>query len=232
MSVDFRIMGVKQRREKFILNMLNSLSMDETIVSYDEDGLPKNAMRNARKTWTKPTKHSHICVMQDDLELCDNFKEIVEECAKQFPNCVFSFYNSRLRWEDKAKDTPYLKVNGCGMYGQIIMMPTSFVEPLFFWCDKVYGRDYPHDDTVIGFFCSVHNIPVMTTIPCIVQHLGCSNSVLGYNNKNKVSKVYQKDVGLEVFKTNKFGITKYIPNTEIPPKGGYKTGRLVKLSEV
>lgn len=231
MSVDFRIMAVKSRREKFVLGMLNSLGMDESIVCYDEPGLPKTAMRNARRTWTKPTTHSHVCVLQDDLELCDNFVEIVNECAKQFPDRVFSFFNARLKPEDKLS-TPYMEVRGSGMYGQAIMIPSSLISPLFFWVDEVYGPEYPHDDTAIGFFCNVHSIPVMTTIPCLVQHLACSDSELGYNNKNKISKVYEKSPDVASFKQNRYGLTKYIPNSNIPPKGGYKTGKLKRLDEV
>ena len=158
--------------------------------------------------------------------------EIVEICAEMFPEAVFSFYNPRLTFEDGVKGTPYLKVPGSGMYGPAILMPKVYIKPMFFWGDCTYGGDYKHDDIVIGSFCEVHKIPVMSTVPGIIQHLAFGDSFMGYNNKKKVSKVYRKDVNPEDFKTNKFGVSKYIPNSKIEPKGGYKTGVLKRLDEV
>ena len=234
MSVEFRIMGVKARREKYILPMLKTLNMSEDIVFYDieRDKKNKNAMQNAKRTWLKPTKSDFICVLQDDLELCDNFVEIVNKCAESYPTSIFSFYQPRLKPEDASPETPYVKIVGCGMYGQAIMIPSKLVPSVFYWGDKNFGKDYPHDDTVIGFFAKVNNIPVMATIPCLVQHLGHNDSQLGYNNKNKISRVYKKSIDISKFDTQKFIKSRLIPNTEIPPKGGYLCGSLQKLTEL
>lgn len=231
MTVEFRIMGVPQRREKYILPMLEQLKLAEDIVSYDFL-LEKNPMKSAKRAWLKKTTADHICVLQDDILLCDNFKEIVEKCANNFPSSVFSFYNPRLSEDDFSAITPYRKVTGCGMYGPAIMMPAKMVPLVFYWGDKVYGQDFKHDDTVIGFFCSVNGIDVMTTVPAIIQHLGHSESMLGYNNKRKISKVFCKEPDVNFFDTKQFIRTKNIPNTVIVPKEGYKTGKLVPLLEV
>lgn len=234
MSVEFRIMAVRERREKFILPMLDSLGMNESIVFYDHprEKEDRNAMQNAKHTWLAPTRATHVCVLQDDLELCNGFVQAVEKCAENFPFSIFSFYQPRLKQQDRSPETPYIRIMGCGMYGQAIMIPAKLIPLVFYWGDRNFGTDYPHDDTVIGFFAKVNEIHVMATIPCLVQHLGHSESVLGYNNKNKVSKVYQKDIDLSAFDTKKFIKSKLIPNTEIPPKGGYLCGSLRKLSEM
>ena len=127
-SIDFRIMGVKARREQYILPMLESLKMSEDIVFYDIERSKKerNAMQNAKRTWLAPTKADFICVLQDDLELCNNFVDIVHKCAENFPASIFSFFQPRLKEEDTCYDTPYVKIIGCGMYGQAIMMPAYF----------------------------------------------------------------------------------------------------------
>ena len=227
-------MAVRERREKYILPMLQELGMEEDIVYYDiaRPKAERNAMQNAKRTWLASSEKTHVCVMQDDLHLCKGFTEIVNECADRFPDAIFSFYQPRLRWEDANNGTPYIEIVGGGMYGQCIMMPTEMVEPCFRWGDINYGKDYPHDDTVIGFFATVNGIKVMATIPSLVQHLGNSDSALGYNNKNKVSKVFLEAPDIVWFKTNSFSKSKRIPNTEIPPKGGYKCGRLLRLTEI
>lgn len=234
MKVEYRIMAVRERREKYILPMLQQLKMSEDIVFYDipRDKKNRNAMQNAKRTWLAPTEADFVCVLQDDLELCNNFTEIVSKCAESFPTSIFSFYQPRLKWEDKSPETPYIRIMGSGMYGQAIMIPSKMIPLVFYWGDENFGADYKHDDTVIGFFASTNEIPVMATIPCIVQHLGHSESSLGYNNKNKVSKVYQKDIDTAQFDTNKFIKSKHIPNTVIKPEGGYKCGKLKKLTEL
>lgn len=233
MKVEFRIMGVMKRREKYILPMLESLGMDESIVFYDEhNGKMKNALSNAKNAWLAPTDADFVCVLQDDLLLCDGFVEAATECANNFPNAIFSFFNTRLRKEDGSIETPYVKTIGCGVWGQAIMIPTYMIEPCFFWINENYGKDYKHDDIAIGFFASMNGVDVMTTVPGIVQHLAHNDSVLGYNNKNKVSQVFQPCVDVEFFKTKKFIKSRYMPNTPIAPVGGYRFGRLMKISEL
>ena len=231
-SIEIRIMAVRERREKYILPMLKQLGMSEDIVFYDEPGKKKIAMRNARKTWLAPTQSEYVCVLQDDIQLCNNFVEILNKCACNFPHSIFSFFQPRLRWEDKDSETPYIKITGCGMYGPAILMPAYMIKDIFYWGDKVYGEDFKHDDTVIGFFAKVHNIPVMSTIPCLIQHLGHNDSILGYNNKNKVSKVFCVDIDLAQFDTKKYKKSKSIPNTVFLPDGGYKTGKLIPITEL
>ena len=225
-------MAVRERREKYILPMLKVLNLSEDIVFYDKPRKKKIAMQNAKRTWLSKTSSTHVCVLQDDLQLCDNFVQIVNKCSEKFPRAIFSFYQPRLRWEDKGKDTPYIRITSCGMYGQAIMMPANMIPLVFYWGDKNYGSDYPHDDTVIGFFASVNEVPVMATIPCLVQHLGHNASALGYNNKNKVSKVFDEKPDLEQFDAETYIRSKSIPNTPIPPIGGYKCGSLLKLKEM
>ena len=229
--IEYRIMGVPERREKYILPMLSRLGLPEDIVSYDYKKTG-NAMENAKRTWLKETDADFVCVFQDDLLLAHNIKSIINECAEHFPKAVFSFYNPRIHPEERTNETPYVRVVGYGLYGPALLIPTYMIKPIFYWGDVVYGRDFPHDDTVIGFFCKTHNVDVMTTNPSIVQHLGHNDSMLGYNNKNKVSKVFEENVVVDIFKTSKCVNSKYIPNTEIKPQGGYPCGQLKRLSEI
>lgn len=235
MSVDFRIMAVRQRREKYILPMLKSLGMDESIVLYDDEYNKKekniNAYRCCKRAFLLPTTKTHVCVLQDDLELCDNFVEIAEKCAETFPNAVFSFYQSTLTEADKLPDSPYVKINGCGMYGQCIMIPSSIINIMFDWIDCNYGLDYTHSDIPIGAFCLKNNVSVMATNPCILQHLAHNDSAMGYNNKNKVSKVYSPHIDVEQFGSRKY-FEKYVANGDYPPVGGYKFGKLLSIAEM
>lgn len=225
-------MAVRERREKYILPMLDTLGMDESIVYYDDDRNDKMAMPNARRTWLAPTEATHVCVLQDDLELSNRFPEIVEKCADNFPSSIFSFFQSQLKEEDKGANTPYIQIRGCGMYGQAIMIPRKMIPVMFYWIDENYGVDYRHDDTAIGFFASMNDIPVMSTIPSIVQHLGHNDSTLGYNNKRKVSRVFMKDVDANEFDAKTYIMSRNISNFQVMPKNGFKYGSLKTLKEL
>lgn len=233
MKIEFRIMGVMNRRGKYILPMLKKLNMDESIVFYDEhNGAKKNALSNARKAWTAETDADFVCVLQDDLLLSDQFIQVAYECAKNFPNSIFSFFNTRIVESEASSKTPYVKTVGCGVWGQAIMIPCYMIKPMFFWIDENYGKDYKHDDIAIGFFVSMNGIDVMTTVPGIVQHLAHNESTLGYNNKNKVSHVFKESVDIGFFRTRKYIKSRYMPNSPIKPKDGYKHGKLLTMSEL
>lgn len=135
-------------------------------------------------------KYTHICVLQDDLELCYNFEEIVTIMCSQFPNAFFSPYNSRLHFEDKKTSSPYILCKGGACYGQCIIIPTKYVEKINNWVKDRCPPDYPHDDVAMGEFANDNKIQMFATIPSILQHIEPCNSILKYNNKNKVSKVY------------------------------------------
>lgn len=130
MKVDVRIMAVRARREKFILPLLESLGLseDETVI-YDDRGRKGDAMYNAKRAWMSPGDNdaTHRIVLQDDVELSSGFLEIAEKCADNFPLAVFSFFNTRIDDCSFSPVTPYVKVRGCGVYGQAIMMPKCMI---------------------------------------------------------------------------------------------------------
>jgi hypothetical protein len=78
------------------------------------------------------------------------------------------------------------------------MMPGPMVADCFNWLDRVLpGHRY--DDEGISGFAMTYQIPVMTTIPSILQHAAPNASILGVNNYRKVSKVW---TGPDVSKEN------------------------------
>ena len=138
-----------------------------------------------------PEKCTHRLVLQDDVMLCNNFQKIVTKAVEKHPDAVWTLYSSRLKSEHMTKNTPYVRIRGNGIWGQAIIMPREHIVPCFEWVTKKFGADFPHDDTGIGFYTVEHKVPVFSTFPSTIQHLCPNNSVLGYNNKNKVSKVWQ-----------------------------------------
>jgi hypothetical protein len=208
------------KRTKYIPNMLKSLNMDKNIVMFDDRKELGDAMYNAKRCWLAPLEKenvTHRLVLQDDLELVNDFMPIITEAIKNFPDVIWSLYNSRIRFDDvpsadwKTFDNliPYVNTNGGGVYGQAIIIPVKYIDDCFKWIDIHLGKDYIHDDRAIGAFAFKNNIPVYTTIPSTVQHLAANDSTLKYNNKKKISKVYiGKDLSNIDWTTKEFHVSK------------------------
>jgi hypothetical protein len=209
------------KRTKYLSSMLKSLKLDKSIVVFDDRKKGGDAMYNARRCWLSPLEHNqvtHRLVLQDDLELVDNFLDIVKQALDSFPDAIWSLYSSRIYYEDReSDDTPYLSIKGNGVHGQAIIIPVKYIKDCFNWIDETLGFDYPHDDCAIGTYANVKNIPVYTTIPSLVQHLAPNESALKYNNKNKISKVYEgKDVSHIDWTNKKVYETKRVIKNSLP----------------
>jgi Na+/H+ antiporter NhaC len=56
---------------------------------------------------------------------------ILEKCCENFPDAVWSLFNSRIKFEDKKSASPYIKIKGYGMYGVGIVFPKKYVNDFF-----------------------------------------------------------------------------------------------------
>lgn len=188
-KVKFVIIGVEERKH-FIEDMLKEV---KNATVFFDDVRDKNCLKRFIKVLKLQNlkDYTHICVLQDDLELCYNFEEIVEVMCSNFPNALWSPYNSRLKYEDKKNESPYIEVVGCGCYGQCMIIPTKLIDKFIKWVNENLPEDFKHDDEAFGQFAYENGTKMMATIPSLIQHLQPCNSTLKYNNKNKISKVYE-----------------------------------------
>ena len=200
-KVDVKIMAVKPRR-KMVLEMCEQLGLSEDeCVIYDDRPNGGGPLYTCRKCWFAPVPNgvTHRVVLQDDLDICDNFVGIMNEIVNVHPEFIFSLYCSRMRFEYAAQGSPYVIIKGRNAWGQGMMMPISYVKPMFDFADAELGADFPYDDGIYAWWAEKEKLEIMTTIPSTIQHLCPNNSTLGYNNKNKVSKVW---IGRDLSKVN------------------------------
>lgn len=192
MKCDIKIMASPKRRA-YVEEMVERLHLDiDKDVFFDDRTDPKGAMYTARKTWLLPFEDesvTHRCVLQDDVLTGKDFEHIIQRLVSTYPDEVFSLYCSRTALVDMKKDGNYVEIAGCGVWGQGVIIPRKHIQPLFAWVDSI-NPDYPHDDTAIGEYAKFHGVRVLTTVPNLIQHNCPTASLLGYNNKNKVSKVF------------------------------------------
>lgn len=116
-------------------------------------------------------RSSWSMLIQDDVEPCDDFKNIVGQIMDTHPDTIFSFFP--YYYMDKTievdRDNPFWEaevVSGC-----CIAVPNKYIDEMV-----RYMRRQKHlscgEDLVIGWFARENKIPVLTTIPAIIQHVG------------------------------------------------------------
>lgn len=190
-------LGVKisgtHERDFLIAQELLKLNMTEkrnSVVQYN--GSTRNILAcfmNALESF-ESTDVTHAVILQDDLQLCDGFLEIVGKCCEHFEDAVWSLFCSRITDSDKKTDSPYIRIKGCGMYGPAIIFPMKYLADFKSWQKECVPDGFIHDDIVIGEYCKQNKIEVMSTIPSLLQHLGGRSSLLGHNY-NVISKVWK-----------------------------------------
>ena len=213
-KVDVKIMAVKSRR-KMVLDMCEKLGLsEEECVIYDDRPSGGGPLYTCKKCWRAPAEKgvTHRVVLQDDLLLCNNFIDIMNRIVNTNPIHIFSLYCSRVRFENALKGSPYLIIKGRNAWGQGMMMPLAYVEPMFEFADLELGEDFPYDDGIYIWWAQSVGLEIMTTIPSTIQHLCPTESTLGYNNKLKVSKVWAGENLDDVnWESKKIGFTPSMP---------------------
>ena len=177
--IDIRIMASPKRADN-VARLLQKLNLSSDAVTWDDRPNGGDAMYTARKTWLHPLPEgaTHRMVLQDDVEVCKNFAQIVSIIADTHPHRVITgIHFLQPSNYPNYNNTTYYRVNN--MPGCAIMMPVSTIEPCMAWCDASDDMERkPHDDLMISKYCQEHNVMMVCTIPCIVQHPD-DNSLFG-----------------------------------------------------
>lgn len=166
-DIDIRIFGVQSRmpcikKNKQILNV-----PDENIF-IDEQHL--GCVHTAKRAWMKTSDKPYIMVLQDDVELCEDFIAFCTKILRAHPDKIISLFPLQfvnpVAGSKLPTKSPYVLTNtlsGCG-----IIMKTEYVLP----CVKSWPVDAVGDDTSIQSWAIKNNIPIITTLPSLIQHIG------------------------------------------------------------
>ena len=214
-----RIMAVR-KRQAIVERLLKQLNLTEKHVFYDDEGL--GCIGNALRIWGTPLEHdeTHLLVLQDDVEVVDDFVEIANICINQFPKAIFGYFNYVLRNEDKINNSPYVLMRNCNVKGESILMPKEYINGyIAFYEENLKALNYPHDDATCRMYALLNDIPVFSTIPCLVNNLCPTDSVMGHNDANHYSRVWMgKTVDVQQFKTKEYSLSRYFPIVTHLPK--------------
>lgn len=220
MKCDIKIMAAPKRYAN-VLNTCNVLGLDIEKDAFFDDreggGVP---YYTARKTLELPYADdsvTHRCILQDDIIVSHGFPKIIDQIVSEFPNAIITLFCSRSilkEMMDKNPSSRYVKIGKCGVYGQGVIFPRWMIPEMFAWAEReANGREILHDDVLYGFYALANGVEVYTTLPNIIQHNCPTSSLLGYNNKNKTSKVF--DMNADQLDWSKAGkiLSVSIPNS-------------------
>ena len=191
--IDIKIMAHPKRKEN-VMKILSMLNMDESIVCWDDRPSGGDAWYTARKAWSSPIPEgcTHRLVLQDDVELCDDFIKHATSIADRHKTHAVSLINFlQPKNYPNYRNTPYYKLDV--MAGCAIMLPVNIINDMIQWCDESEDEILkPHDDLMISKYCREHNILKVATIPSIVQHIGHESLFDKEYGWDRMSKNYQK----------------------------------------
>lgn len=199
MKLDIKIMGV-EKRLPLIEETLKRTGLPHECVVLDDRGYggANDAWYNAKRAWLAPLPlgTTHRLVLQDDALVCDGFVEIVNKIIAQFPDAMWMLNgNTWIEPEMRKTRSPYIKIRGGKTTGEAIILPVEHIRPMIEWSDDMFGETYKHDDSRIGWYCAYHSVPVMSTIPSLVDHLPVETCIKHHNRKDRVSHTW---VGVDI----------------------------------
>lgn len=194
--IDIKIMAHPKRSEN-VERIVNKLGLSKDNVIWDDRPNGGDAMYTARNAWLAPIPGNctHRLVLQDDVDVCNDFISHATAIANRHKTHVVSLINfDNPSNYPNHRGTPYYRIKG-NMSGCAIMMPVNMIRPCMDWIDNQDDEILkPHDDLMISKYCRDHNILMVATIPCIVQHLGGDSSLLdAIYNWDRKSKYYSEN---------------------------------------
>lgn len=176
MSVDFKIIAVRER-QTMAETLRDTLGLTDEDIVYDDRPDGGNPLVPTKAAWLKP--HSadvtHRVVLNEDVQVCERFKEICNQMVQSHPDCAFSLFTMELDGEIhdefiNSLDTPYIDHNWA-LWGCAILMPLSIVEECFEYISINFDENV-HESYGILSFLKHKGIPILTSIPVTVQHIG------------------------------------------------------------
>lgn len=180
--VDIRIMAHPSRKNN-VMKILSELSLSEEVVAWDDREHDGDAMYTAQKAWNSPIPEgcTHRLVLQDDIELCNNFLEIIDSISKAHSSQIISLFHCEA-YSDGIKYASTRRLWGCA-----VMMPIEFIPLCWQYIahipEEPWGKDMiRHDNNCIMMWAINNNIPVINTVPSLVQHIG-DESLVGFKEK-------------------------------------------------
>lgn len=129
-------------------------------------------------------KHSqpYHLVLEDDVKLCTDFIEGLDQICGLFPDHPVSLFNMGFYKDlnERAQKMEMHFVGTNGATGQAQLWPVKTLNQFILWCDKNIPETILFEDTRLWYWLKTFNKPIFLTCPNLVQHDIHLKSELGF----------------------------------------------------
>lgn len=166
--IDIRIMGVPSRIDN-IRKTQSILEIPDDHIFIDEKRM--GCVANAKRAWALPTNKDFVLLLQDDIELCTDFLSYCNKIVNAHPEAVISLFclnltSRRSVTGELPTKSPYVSIPWVS--GQGIILNAKDVKP----CLESWDPNGKNDDMQVEKWAKANGKTILTTIPCIIQHIG------------------------------------------------------------
>ena len=189
-KIAYRIMACYDRKE-MVEAEVEKLKGCDVKVFYDDR--PKEERKGTYYTQLKCIEdvlngdYTHLVLLQDDILLVNDFDKCIKELIEFKPYDLWTLFCPRIH--EANTEEPYGQIFPANTWGQGNVIEVSMLKDIMKFREEKLPN-YIYDDGLYLMYCIENNLPVYTTRVGLLQHLCPVDSTLGYNNKNKVSKVF------------------------------------------
>jgi hypothetical protein len=173
-----------------LLEGFANLGSLDVVTDPDPDNRIPNPWRTYRRCLeTTPDWATHRLVLQDDVECCPGFLSAALSATEAQPNRMVAFFvpvtlrrGGRALMAACAADEAWAEmlvdewVPVCALSWPVAVIP-EFME----WADGRGYSEHKHraDDAIVGLFCRHRGVPVIATVPSLVEHPDRAVSLVG-----------------------------------------------------
>ena len=186
---DQRRLNVENLIRRLNPEWIGKLCTDFQII---QDWRKEGPWPTARRCWDHGLVQdsTHHLILQDDIEVCDDFLLGIHEAIRAYDNSPISFYASRKICEEaRDKDARWVKIPD-GTWGPAILLPKKMISDFLEWEVNHIKPDFKHDDTRLAMWCVETGNDVMCPMPSFVQYMAAQKSLLGQSHPSKVARWY------------------------------------------
>lgn len=213
MKIAFKILAVRER-EPLVKELLKKLGeSDDSCVMWDE--AHNGCMWNALQLWgsykTLPPDVTHLCLIADDAEIVNEFKDIATECVSRFPDAIWTFATYDTEGRERGKYTPYVELWNCNLRGLCYLMPVGLIQGYIDFYNKYLShlKKWERDDVTCKMYAMVNGIKVMMPIPNLAIAKKVPSVIPGHWKTKRITSCwYGVDIDKAQFMTNDYVVSK------------------------
>lgn len=180
-------------RSKLLPALVSSLGPLRVEISTHES-VPPNPWYGYKKALSElPLGESHVVVLQDDIEVCQNFAPAVERIAERHPDNVVVLFLAKLPPHLAGAALRTAKRKGVYVRTRLrsndfmpvvgVLWPCRKAAEFLAWAEDAklpgYPRETRSDDAVAGRWAAVTKQEIIFTVPSLVEHPDREPSLIG-----------------------------------------------------